>query len=156
MEDRKLSVTLTGPAKIDGVREPAGKSVTVTTTLALQLAASGVINPDAVQDAVSVGLSDPLLGSDFQDAVDDAVSVALTPLTQERDALKADLQAAITRADTAEKMVADLTNDLATEAQARSEAEKKLADTEAALAKKAEPEADTGKGDDAKPAKPTK
>lgn len=45
MEDQKISVTLTGPAKIDGKREPEGKTVSVTAAVALQLAASGVINP---------------------------------------------------------------------------------------------------------------
>lgn len=44
--DQPFYVTLTGPAKVNGVREPAGKSVPVTMTLALQLAAAGVINPD--------------------------------------------------------------------------------------------------------------
>lgn len=45
MEDQKISVTLTGPAKIDGKREPEGKTVSVSPSVALQLAASGVINP---------------------------------------------------------------------------------------------------------------
>ncbi|ANH04992.1 hypothetical protein [Shinella sp. HZN7] len=46
--DETFYVTLTGPAKVNGVREPAGKSVPVTLTVALQLAASGVINADEV------------------------------------------------------------------------------------------------------------
>lgn len=46
--DETFHVTLTGPAKINGVREPAGKSVRVTTAIALQLAAAGVINPNEV------------------------------------------------------------------------------------------------------------
>ncbi|MCM0751183.1 hypothetical protein DEA98_06885 [Brucella pseudogrignonensis] len=156
MEDRKLSVTLTGPAKIDGVREPAGKTVTVTSAYALQLAASGVINPDAVRDAVSVDLSDTPLESDFQEAVEDAVSVALAPLKQERDALKADLQTAITRAETAEKAASDLETALSTEKQARADAEAQLATAQAELEKLTKPDADPGKGDDTKPAKPTK
>ncbi len=49
MEDQKISVTLTGPAKIDGKREPEGKTVSVSPSVALQLAASGVINPCSVR-----------------------------------------------------------------------------------------------------------
>ncbi|QGA56166.1 hypothetical protein [Brucella sp. 2280] len=135
MEDRKLTVTLTGPAKIDGVREPAGKSVTVTTTLALQLAASGVINPDAVRDAVS-------------DEVE--------PLKGEITKLKGDLSAMTARAETAEKAASDLETDLSTEKKARADAEAELATAQAELEKLTKPDTDPGKGDDAKPAKPTK
>ncbi|KEY05833.1 MULTISPECIES: hypothetical protein [Brucella] len=135
MEDRKLSVTLTGPAKIDGVREPAGKSVTVTTTLALQLAASGVINSDAVRDAVS-------------DEVE--------PLKGEITKLKGDLSAMTARAETAEKAASDLETDLSTEKKARADAEAELATAQAELEKLTKPDTDPGKGDDAKPAKPTK
>ncbi|MEN5299032.1 hypothetical protein ABE530_11870 [Brucella sp. TWI559] len=156
MEDRKLSVTLTGPAKIDGVREPAGKTVSVTTALALQLAASGVINPDDIEGVVSADMPDTPLESDFQTAVDAAVSAALVPLTAERDTLKADLETAITRSETAEKTVTDLTADLATEAAARTEAETKLAEAQAELAKLTKPDAETGKGEDGKSGKPTK
>ena len=156
MEDRKLSVTLTGPAKIEGVREPAGKTVSVTTALALQLAASGVINPDAVEGVVSADLPDTPLETEFQQAVEDAVSAALLSLTQERDALKADLQTAITRAETAEKTVTDLTADLATEAAARSGAETKLAEAQAELAKLTKPDDQSGKDNDSKSGKSTK
>ena len=168
MEDRKLSVTLTGPAKIDGVREPAGKSVTVTTTLALQLAASGVINPDAVRDAFPVGLSDTPLESDFQEAVDraaeekakvlveTAVSGAAEPLKAEITELKADLSVMTERAETAEKSASDLKAELSTEKQARADAEAQLATAQAELEKLTKPDADPGKVDDAKPAKPAK
>lgn len=177
MEDRKLSVTLTGPAKIDGVREPAGKSVTVTTALALQLAASGVINPDAVRDAVSVDLFDTPLENDFQEAVDAAVSAALVPLTAERDtlintvtelkdnllgrdmALKTaldDLQTNEGRLEEERQKIADLEKDLSAEKQARADAEAQLATAQAELEKLTKSDADPGKGDDAKPAKPTK
>ncbi|MCJ7996070.1 hypothetical protein J5N58_16755 [Rhizobium cremeum] len=72
--DDKVNVTLTGPAKVNGVREPAGKTVTVSTTLALQLAASGVINPEAAK-ALSVAIAEPPpLGSDFDAAVRAAVA----------------------------------------------------------------------------------
>lgn len=156
MEDRKLSVTLTGPAKIDGVREPAGKTVSVTTALALQLAASGVINTDDVEGVVSADMPDTPLESDFQTAVDAAVSAALVPLTAERDTLKADLETAITRAETAEKTVTDLTADLATEAAARSGAETKLAEAQAELAKLTKPDDQSGKDNDSKSGKSTK
>lgn len=71
--NEKVSVTLTGPAKIHGVREPAGRTVTVSTTLALQLAASGVINPEAAQ-ALSAAISETPLGSDFDATVRAAVA----------------------------------------------------------------------------------
>ncbi|PYE87509.1 hypothetical protein [Phyllobacterium leguminum] len=74
MEDRKISVTLTGPAKIDGVREPAGKTVAVTTTFARQLAASGVIDPVVVRGVANVDLSDTSLEINSQAAFDLAVA----------------------------------------------------------------------------------
>ena len=156
MEDRKLSVTLTGPAKIDGVREPAGKTVSVTTALALQLAASGVINPDDVEGVVSADLPDTPLETVFQQAVEDAVSAALLSLTQERDALKTDLQTAITRAETAEKTVAELAADLEFVRKGRSEAETKLAEAQAELAKLTKPDDQSGKDNDSKSGKSTK
>lgn len=156
MEDRKLSVILTGPAKINGVREPAGKTVTVTTSLALQLAASGVINSDQVEGAVLADLSDTPLETEFQQAVNDAVSAALVPLTQERDALKADLESAITRAETAEKTVTELADDLEFVRKGRSEAETKLTEAQAELAKLTNPDADTVKDSDGKSGKSTK
>ncbi len=68
-----VSVTLTGPAKIDGERKTAGATVSVPIKLALELAASGVINPDAAK-SLSVALQDIPLASDFDAAV--AASVA--------------------------------------------------------------------------------
>jgi uncharacterized protein YbaA (DUF1428 family) len=43
MENTKVSVTLTGPAKIDGKREPQGKTVSVSEAVRRQLEASGVV-----------------------------------------------------------------------------------------------------------------
>lgn len=67
MEDHQVSVTLTGPAKIDGKRREPGYTALVTPTFALQLAASGVINP------VQFGESEILTG-EFEAAVRAAVA----------------------------------------------------------------------------------
>lgn len=168
MEDRKLSVTLTGPAKIGGVREPAGKTVTVTSAYALQLAASGAINPDAVQ----IDLSDAPLETEFQAAVEraaeekakalasslveTAVWGAVETAKAEITKLKGDLSAMTERAETAEKAASDLATQLSTEKKARAETEAELVTAQAELEKLTKPAADPGKGDDAKPAKPTK
>lgn len=74
-----VSVTLTGPAKIGGNRKPAGSTVSVSTTLALQLAASGVINPELAQ-SLSDAMNATPLESDFQAAVDKAVAERLATL----------------------------------------------------------------------------
>ena len=68
---RDISVELTGPAKVYGVREPAGKTVTVSATVALHLAAAGVINPELATSIVAA--AEPL-GSDFDSAVRAAVA----------------------------------------------------------------------------------
>ncbi|MCM2431959.1 hypothetical protein [Agrobacterium rosae] len=75
MDEQKHALTLTGPAKVNGIHEPAGRTVTVSATLALQLAASGAINPDlAAQLSEALDLSDTLLESDFQEAVEEAAA----------------------------------------------------------------------------------
>lgn len=75
MDEQKHALTLTSPAKVNGIHEPAGKTVNVSATLALQLAASGAINPElAAQLSKALDLSDTLLESDFQDAVEDAAA----------------------------------------------------------------------------------
>lgn len=119
MSDPKLSVTLTGPAKIDGQHEPAGKTVTVSHTLALQLAASGVINPDAAK-ALSDAIADTPLSSDFEAAVSAEVEKRLVDLKAVAEELREELSAA--KAD-----VAKLTESLTAEVNARAELEKQLA-----------------------------
>lgn len=79
MTEESISVTLTGPAKIDGKRKPAGTTVSVSTTLALQLAASGAINPELAK-SLSEAVNATPLESDFQAAVDKAVSERLATL----------------------------------------------------------------------------
>ncbi|MCM2291088.1 hypothetical protein NAC44_01935 [Allorhizobium sp. BGMRC 0089] len=74
-----VSVTLTGPAKIGGIRKPAGTTVSVSTMLALQLAASGVINPELAQ-SLSDAVSATPLEHDFQAVVDAAVAERLAVL----------------------------------------------------------------------------
>lgn len=68
MDDQKISVTLTGPAKIAGKHEPPGKTVTVSHTLALQLAASCAIDPVAAQ-ALSQATGGTVGTSEFDAAV---------------------------------------------------------------------------------------
>ncbi|MGV1803837.1 hypothetical protein ACQZ6A_18385 [Agrobacterium vitis] len=120
-----VSVTLTGPAKIDGQRKPAGATIAVSTTLALQLAASGVINPEVAQ-SLAEAMQDTPLASDFQAAVDAAVAERITTLEsktaeelataqrriaeldQETEDLTADLAEAITRLGKADARVAEL------------------------------------------------
>jgi hypothetical protein len=79
MTEKSISVTLTGPAKIDGKRKPAGTTVSVSTTLALQLAASNVINPELAK-SLSEAVNATPLESDFQAAVDKAVAERLATL----------------------------------------------------------------------------
>lgn len=89
MTEESISVTLTGPAKIDGKRKPAGTTVSVSTTLALQLAASGAINPELAK-SLSEAVNATPLESDFQAAVDKAVSERLATLdAKAADELKA-------------------------------------------------------------------
>ncbi|MVA19505.1 hypothetical protein GOZ94_11150 [Agrobacterium vitis] len=120
-----ITVTLTGPAKIAGQRKPAGATVAVSTTLALQLAASGVINPE-VAKSLAEAMQDTPLASDFQAAVDAAVAERIATLEsktaeelataqrriaeldQETEDLTADLADAITRLGKADARVAEL------------------------------------------------
>ena len=174
MDEPTISVTLTGPAKVNGVREPTGKTVTVSPTLALQLAASGVINPELAERlSNALDMSDTALESDFQKAVEDAAAGRIDllkadhlldtatlenrifDLTHELDREKSAVSTAV--ADLQDKLVeagskiADLETALATEKQARADAETRLADALAELAKLAEQSADK-----AKPAKTPK
>ncbi|MDH0908029.1 hypothetical protein N5C66_06390 [Rhizobium pusense] len=155
MDENKVSVPLIAPAKINGVREPAGKTVTVSTTLALQLAASGAIPSDLAERlSDAIDMSDTPLEGDFQQAVEtvaaDRIEVlkvkhelevakliedhaaelkALTDQSADANAiLTADLAAAVKRAETAE-------GDLVAEKAARAEAEAKLAEKATATPK---------------------
>lgn len=75
MNEPLVNVTLTGPAKIDGKRQPAGTSVAVSILTALQLAASGSINPEAAQAlAQAAAMPETALASDFQAAVSAAIA----------------------------------------------------------------------------------
>ncbi|UXT99442.1 hypothetical protein [Agrobacterium tumefaciens] len=177
MDEQTIPVTLTGRAKINGVREPAGKTVNVTPTLALQLAASGVINPAlAEQLSNALDMSDTVLESDFQKAVEDAavgrievlkaehllkietLNETVSNLTNDLSGRTLSLNTALADLQTNEgrlveerQKVADLETALTTEMQAKTDAEAKLADAQAELAKLAEQSADK-----AKPAKTPK
>ncbi|MGV1939519.1 hypothetical protein ACQZ5D_03520 [Agrobacterium sp. 22-211-1] len=177
MDENTISVTLTGPAKVNGVREPSGKTVTVTPTLALQLAASGVINPElAEQLSNALDMSDTALESDFQKAVEDAAAGRIDVLKAEHGLKVAELEGQITGLSTEladhklavekglaalnacsnqlkdeRQKVADLETALTSEKQAKTDAETGLAEAQAELAKLAEQSADK-----AKPAKTPK
>ncbi len=177
MDEQEFSVTLTGPAKVHGVREKAGKTVTVSPTLALQLAASGVINPElAEQLSSALDMSDTALESDFQKAVEDAAAGRIDVLKadhlldaallenrifdltrdlgREKSTVStavADLQAKDDQLVEARQKVADLEAELTTEKQAKADAETRLVEAQAELAKLAEQSADK-----AKPAKTPK
>ncbi|WP_439605407.1 hypothetical protein [Shinella sp.] len=114
--ENTFSVTLTGPAKIRGVREPAGKSVRVTMDIALQLAASGVINPAEVTAAakpvVDVVAAIAERDAHWSTALDHFQTMAEDQQADAIAALKADhlaeVQALEQRAADAEKEAGDL------------------------------------------------
>lgn len=113
MDDNKITVTLTGPAKINGVREPSGKAVVVSTALAIQLAASGVINPEATCDR------DTRFASDFDAAVAKAAAslVAVTVDTAVAEAIAGkvvELSAAHDQIRELQKKLVDVRLDTAT------------------------------------------
>lgn len=171
MDEQKHAVTLTGPAKVNGIHEPAGRTVTVSATLAVQLAASGAINPDlAGQLSQALDMSDALLESDFQRAVEDAAAgridvlkaenlleVAtlenkLFDLTKETEEHKSAWEKAFSdlydsrKELTAERQkVAGFETELAAEKQARTDADGKLTTAQAELAKLTEKAATTPK-----------
>ncbi|KJF67405.1 hypothetical protein [Rhizobium nepotum] len=171
MNDTKIDVTLTGPAKVNGIREPAGKTVSVSSTLALQLAASGVLDPAlAEQLSRALDMSDTALESDFQQAVEDAAAgrievmkaenlleVAtlenkLFDLTKETEEHKSAWEKALSdlydsrKELTAERQkVAGFETELAAEKQARTDADGKLTTAQAELAKLTEKAATTPK-----------
>lgn len=73
MDDLNGPVTLIAPAKVNGVRKPAGATVTVSATLALQLAASGAISAElAEQLSEAFDTSETPLEGDFNQAVEAA------------------------------------------------------------------------------------
>lgn len=177
MDEFTVSVTLTGPAKVNGVREKAGKTVAVSPTLALQLAASGVINPQVAEKlSQAVDMSDTALESDFQTAVEDAAADRIDVLKadhlldtallenrifdltrdlgHEKETVRTAVSDSLAKENSlieARKKVADLETALASEKQAKADAETRLADAQAELAKLAEQSADK-----AKPAKTPK
>lgn len=155
-----VSVTLTGPAKIGGDRKPAGATVAVSTTLALQLAASGVINPELAQ-SLSDAVNATPLESDFQAAVDAAVAgrlekvnakamldaAAVTSLEAERATLKAkvtEANALLTEAReeiAALKLLADeATHNLTNTENALQTARDQIAELERQLSEQSKPE----------------
>ena len=171
MDEPTISVTLTGPAKVNGVREPTGKTVTVSPTLALQLAASGVINPELAERlSNALDMSDTALEGDFQKAVEDAAAGRIDVLKAEHlleietlketvSTLRNDLIGRTLSLNTAladlqtnegtlveeRQKVADLEIRLTAEQQAKADAETKLAEAQAELAKLAEQSADKAK-----------
>lgn len=171
MDEYTVSVTLTGPAKVNGVREKAGKTVAVSPTLALQLAASGVINPQVAEKlSQAVDMSDIALESDFQKAVEDATAGRIDvlkadhlldtatlenrifDLTRDLDHEKETVLTAVSDLQRKDNLlaeerqkVADLETALTIEKQARADAETRLAGAQAELAKLAEQSAEKPK-----------
>lgn len=97
MTEAKISVTLIGPAKIEGKNEPPGKTVTVSHTLALQLAASRAVDPVAIA-ALSSSIAEPSTSSDFEDAVEERVEIARTEIGAQMEADYSEKFAALTAA----------------------------------------------------------
>lgn len=135
MDDPVIRVTLTGPAKIGGKREPPGRAVSVSHTLALQLAASGAIDPiNAV--ALSSAIAEASTSTQFDDAVEERVENARTEIGAQMEAYYAERFAAVTAAlasarderDKAEVSIADLTARLANAEARASNAEAVLAE----------------------------
>lgn len=143
MDDPKISVTLTGPAKIAGKRLPPGKTVTVSHTLALQLAASGVINPEVartlaeaisdVSDEITSGQEDrpAEMKAEVEARLREEIGDELAAALAEKAALVRlvrDLEDAEARA---KAEIANLIASLAAETTARVELEKQFAEAEA-------------------------
>ncbi len=73
MDDLKSTVTLVAPAKVNGIRKAAGATVTVSATLALQLAASGAISAELAEHlSEAFDTSETPLEDDFHQAVETA------------------------------------------------------------------------------------
>ncbi len=115
-----IEVTLINPAKIDGVRQPAGVTVSVTHGVAGQLADSGAIPPLSDLDDLWPDIEAALdaENAEFEQAVAEkakeiaetvvkaAVDLAVDELAGQRDE-------AVERAETAEAKVASLKRQLA-------------------------------------------
>lgn len=171
MSELKHSITLTGPAKVNGIHEPAGKTVTVSTTLALQLAASGAIPPDLAERlSGAIDMSDTLLESDFREAVENAAAGRIELLKAENllevaalenqifdltneaaehksawEKTLSDLRDSGEELKVERQKIADLETELTSEKQAKADAEGKLATAQAELAKLAEQSAEKAK-----------
>ena len=136
MDDQKISVTLTGPAKIGGNIERPGRTVTVSVTHALQLVASGAISHEAAEALASTISGDTVSGFDqrmaerekeieqrLRDEIGDeyaalkAENAALTKLVRDLEDANAGANADI----------ATLTASLTGEVNVRAETEKQLA-----------------------------
>jgi hypothetical protein len=109
MGDR-ISVRLTGPAKIEGKWRKAGEEVAVSPDLALELAAAGVVDRDG-QSAAEVAPGMPgydeavaaMAKTLAADAVQTAVDEALAEVIADRDAYRAqanDAAATVSRQST--------------------------------------------------------
>ncbi|BCH58521.1 hypothetical protein RvVAR0630_11450 [Agrobacterium vitis] len=149
-----ITVTLTGPAKIGGQRKLAGATIAVSTTLALQLAASGVINPEVAQ-SLAEAMQDTPLASDFQAAVDAAVAERITTLEIKT---AEELATAQRRIDELDQETEDLTADLADAIVRLGKADARVAELEKLLAPAQASPATEGAENKpaAKPAKATK
>lgn len=116
MEDR-ISVCLTGPAKIDGRWRKPGEDVAVTTDMVRELAAAGVIpaaDADAVADLASgmPGFDEAVRAAAKELAVD-AVEAATAELVAVRDAALARATEAEAQRDLLQARVTELQAEVA-------------------------------------------
>lgn len=111
MNDRLISVVLASPAKIDGKREPAGKTVTVSVDVAHQLDTHSALEKGDLFDPQGLPL-----GSDFDHAVKEAVAareaellaIAADELAKAKEEHAAELAAMTERATIAETKAGEL------------------------------------------------
>jgi hypothetical protein len=79
VDDQKFELTLTGPAKIDGVSIAVGETVIITRKLAMDLADAGALPPD-IADRLA-GASALNRSADFDNEVAEAAKVMADVMT---------------------------------------------------------------------------
>lgn len=152
MDDSKVSVTLAGPAKIDGKFMKAGATVLVTAVLARQLAAP-------------FDTSDTPMASDFDTEVEetakvladlrikDAVETAVTVFASENETLKAEVIRLGKALEDAKAEVAAATDNQKDAAGTITELRNRVTELEAALADATKPAGEDDPASDTSKAK---
>lgn len=144
MGDQTISVVLASPAKINGKREPAGKTVTVSLDMALELELMAAIDPGTTpitHEGAALEILDGIpLGSDFDQAVEEALAareielaaVAAEELAKVKEEHATELAAVLDRATVAETKVGELDGLLKAATERADTAEAKVTAFEAA------------------------